>query len=211
MARLVLFNKPWGVLSQFRDESGHPGLSGYIPIPGVYPAGRLDRDSEGLLLLTDDGSLQAKISHPRHKLGKVYLAQVEGQIDAQALTQLRSGVSLKDGPTLPAKARACEPPQLWPRVPPIRQRADTPTSWVELGIREGRNRQIRRMLAHVGYPVLRLVRTRVGDWKLDQLEPGAYRELTIHLPQNPRPAQTKPNTHRHPPRHQRSRHPSRKN
>lgn len=184
MPRLILFNKPFDVLSQFTDsgsaDSPRPTLSNYIDIPRVYPAGRLDRDSEGLLLLTDDGKLQARISDPRHKLAKTYLAQVEGLPDAAALQALRSGVTLKDGPTRPAKVRALPAPDwLWPRDPPVRFRKTVPDSWIELTITEGRNRQVRRMTAHVGHPTLRLIRIRVGDWGLEWLAPGAWREITL--------------------------------
>lgn len=184
MPRLILFNKPFDVLSQFTDsgsaDSPRRTLSDYIDIPRVYPAGRLDRDSEGLLLLTDDGKLQARISDPRHKLAKTYLAQVEGVPDEAALQALRGGVTLKDGPTRPAKARALPAPDwLWPRDPPVRFRKTVPDSWIELTITEGRNRQVRRMTAHVGHPTLRLIRIRVGDWGLEGLAPGAWREIRL--------------------------------
>ncbi len=178
MPRLILFNKPWGVLSQFTDEgSGHPTLATFIDLPGVYPAGRLDRDSEGLLLLTDDGRLQARIADPRYKLPKTYWAQVEGEPDAAALNALRAGVRLKDGLTLPAEVERIDPPALWPRDPPVRFRKTVADCWVSLTIREGRNRQVRRMTAAVGHPTLRLVRWRVGDWSLEGLEPGTWRAL----------------------------------
>ena len=177
MSRLVLFNKPFGVLSQFTPEGGHPALAEYIDIPGVYPAGRLDRDSEGLLLLTDDGALQHRISHPKRKMSKTYLAQVEGEIDDVALDNLRRGVRLKDGRTRPARVRTIDEPGLWPRQPPIRYRASIPTRWIELTISEGRNRQVRRMTAAVGYPTLRLVRIAIGPWELGALEPGESRIL----------------------------------
>lgn len=184
MPRLIAFNKPFGVLSQFTDKnlagSPRPTLSGYIPEKGVYPAGRLDRDSEGLLLLTDDGRLQARISDPRHKLPKTYLAQVEGIPEAAALNALRSGVMLKDGPTRPAEARIVAPPAwLWPRTPPIRVRQSVPDTWIELTITEGRNRQVRRMTAATGHPTLRLIRTRIADWSLDGLAPGEWRALIV--------------------------------
>ncbi len=177
MARLILFNKPHGVLSQFSDEgSGRPTLSDYIDVPGIYPAGRLDRDSEGLLMLTDDGKLQARIADPRYKKSKTYLVQVEGVPDDAAIAALQSGITLKDGPTLPAQARRIAPPDLWPRVPPIRYRKSVPDSWIELTITEGRNRQVRRMTAHVGHPTLRLVRWRISDWSVDGLALGTWRE-----------------------------------
>lgn len=177
MARLILFNKPWGVLSQFTDEgTGHPTLADFLDIPGIYPAGRLDRDSEGLLLLTDDGRLQARIADPKFKLPKTYLAQVEGEVSDEALTSLRRGVKLKDGMTSPAEAERIADPQLWPRDPPIRVRKAIPDSWLSLTIREGRNRQVRRMTAAVGFPTLRLVRSRIGDWSVEELAPGEWRE-----------------------------------
>lgn len=184
MTKVLLFNKPFGVLSQFTDRAGETGgrptLGDFIDVPGVYPAGRLDRDSEGLLVLTDDGRLQARIADPRHKRAKTYLAQVEGVPDDAALEALRRGVRLKDGPTRPAKIRAvAEPGWLWPRDPPIRIRKSVPDSWIELTITEGRNRQVRRMTAAVGHPTLRLVRVAVGSWRLDGLAPGAWREADI--------------------------------
>jgi 23S rRNA pseudouridine2457 synthase len=175
---VVLFNKPYGVLPQFTDELGRPTLAAYLPQPEIRPAGRLDMDSEGLLLLTDDGPLQHRISHPRHKLPKTYWVQVEGVPDENSLVQLRRGVMLKDGCTMPAKARLMVEPELWPRDPPIRYRAAIPTAWVELVISEGRNRQVRRMTAAVGHPTLRLVRWAIGPWTLDGLAPGQWRELT---------------------------------
>lgn len=180
---LVAFNKPYGVLSQFRSVGGSPTLADYIPIPHIYPAGRLDRDSEGLLLLTDDGRLQATLADPKHKVGKTYWAQVEGQPSDSALERLRAGVVLKDGPTRPASARRIEEPAIWPRVPPIRYRAKIPTAWIELTIREGRNRQVRRMTAAVGLPTLRLVRVAVGPWSLQGLSlltPGAWTVVPPH-------------------------------
>jgi 23S rRNA pseudouridine2457 synthase len=180
MARLILFNKPFGVLSQFTDggTAGSPRatLSDHIDLPGVYPAGRLDRDSEGLLLLTDDGRLQARIAQPRFKTEKTYLVQVEGLPDTLALDNLREGVTLKDGSTRPARVRRVDPPALWPRNPAVRFRKSVPDCWLEIIISEGRNRQVRRMTAHVGHPTLRLMRWRVGDWSLDGLAPGTWRE-----------------------------------
>lgn len=179
MARLILLNKPYGVLSQFTDAkspSPRPTLSALGLPPGVYPAGRLDRDSEGLLLLTDDGMLQARIAFPRHKMEKTYWAQVEGDPSEADLDPLRRGVQLADGPTRPAKVRRFEPPSLWPRDPPIRVRQTVPDAWIELRITEGRNRQVRRMTAAVGLPTLRLVRWRIGDWSVDGLAPGEWRD-----------------------------------
>ncbi|WP_022683868.1 pseudouridine synthase [Sphingobium bisphenolivorans] len=176
---LILFNKPYGVLCQFSDERTgppRPTLAAYIDRPDVYPAGRLDLDSEGLLLLTDDGRLQARIADPRFKTPKTYLAQVEGEPDEAALSALRRGVTLKDGPTLPAQAERIDDPALWPRDPPVRFRKSVPDCWLRLTIREGRNRQVRRMTAAVGHPTLRLVRWRIGDWTLDGIEPGQWRE-----------------------------------
>ncbi len=178
MARLILLNKPYDVLCQFTDAEGRPTLADFVRDKGVYPAGRLDRDSEGLVVLTDDGRLQARISDPRHKLEKVYLAQVEGAITETALAALRRGVELKDGPTLPAGARMVDTPVwLWPRTPPVRERKTVPDGWIELTLREGRNRQVRRMCAAIGLPCLRLIRWRVGDWTLEGLAPGAVRRL----------------------------------
>jgi 23S rRNA pseudouridine2457 synthase len=176
---LILFNKPWGVLSQFTPEPGtaHGTLADFIAIPNVYPAGRLDRDSEGLLLLTDDGALQARIADPRHKLAKTYLVQVEGDVAEVGLASLRRGVQLKDGVTLSAQATRIPPPPLWPRDPPVRFRRSVPDAWLSLTIREGRNRQVRRMTAAVGHPTLRLVRWAVGEWTLEGLAPGEWREV----------------------------------
>jgi 23S rRNA pseudouridine2457 synthase len=175
---LILFNKPFGVLSQFTDEgSGRPTLRDYIDRPGVYPAGRLDFDSEGLLLLTDDGRLQARIADPKYKLPKTYLAQVEGEVLDVDLDPLRHGVSLKDGITRPAEVERIDPPELWLRDPPIRVRKSIPDCWLRLTITEGRNRQVRRMTAAIGYPTLRLVRWRIGDWTLDGVPPGEWREV----------------------------------
>lgn len=179
MSRLLLFNKPFGVLCQFRPGDGEPTLADYIDLPDVYPAGRLDKDSEGLLLLTDDGALQHRIAHPRHKLWKTYWAQVEGTAEEDALAALREGVTLKDGTTRPARVRSIPAPDLWSRDPPIRCRASIPTDWLEIAIREGRNRQVRRMTAAVGLPTLRLVRVAVGDWKLRGLQPGEWTLLRV--------------------------------
>lgn len=180
MSRLLLFNKPYGVICQFSRDGKHPTLADYIALPDFYPAGRLDTDSEGLLLLTDDGALQHRITDPKHKLAKTYWVQVEGVPDAIALSHLRRGVALPDFTTLPAEARHIdEPPHLWLRNPPIRERKAIPTSWIELTIREGKNRQVRRMTAAVGLPTLRLIRYRIGEWTLDGLAPGAWREEAV--------------------------------
>jgi 23S rRNA pseudouridine2457 synthase len=180
MSRVILFNKPYGVLSQFTDAkspSPRPTLSAYVDVPGVYPAGRLDEDSEGLLILTDDGALQARISNPRHKTSKTYWAQVEGSPSEAQLAELRAGVMLNDGPTLPARAALMDAPaDLWPRDPPVRFRKTVPDAWIELTITEGRNRQVRRMTAAVGLPTLRLIRWRIGDWTLDRLRPGEWKD-----------------------------------
>jgi 23S rRNA pseudouridine2457 synthase len=180
MSQLLLFNKPYGVLSQFsRTDTATPVLADYIDLPGIYPAGRLDKDSEGLLLLTDDGKVQHCISHPRHKLLKTYWAQVEGIPTQTAIDQLRAGVELKDGLTAPAKVRSIPEPAIWPRTPPVRYRAAIPTSWLELKISEGRNRQVRRMTAAVSFPTLRLIRYAVGTWTLNDLAPGQWRLIEI--------------------------------
>lgn len=183
MTRIILFNKPFDVLSQFTDTGTQTGqgtqrrtLSDFITVPGVYAAGRLDRDSEGLLVLTDNGALQARITNPRFHAPKTYLAQVEGTPTQAQLDQLRRGVSLKDGVTRPAKVAQIAPPNLWPRTPPIRFRKTVPDTWLRLTITEGRNRQVRRMTAHVGLPCLRLVRWSVGDWSLDGIAPGTWRD-----------------------------------
>ncbi len=180
MSRLILFNKPYGVLSQFTDEGRFRGLASYIPVPGVYAAGRLDGDSEGLLILTDDGALQHRLTDPHHKEAKVYWTQVEGRPDEAALTALRRGVDLGDGVTRPAEAEVMEEPAgLWPRNPPIRERRHIPTSWLRLTLTEGRNRQVRRMTARVGLPTLRLIRYAIGPWTLQGLAPGEWKEIHV--------------------------------
>jgi 23S rRNA pseudouridine2457 synthase len=174
--RVLLFNKPYGVLSQFTDDDGRPTLGAFIPVKKVYAAGRLDRDSEGLVVLTDDGRMQKEIADPEHKMGKTYWVQVEGTAEEDTLAALREGIALADGPTKPARARVIEEPTLWPRTPPVRVRLTVPTSWIELTIFEGRNRQVRRMTAAVGLPTLRLIRTAVGPWSLGLLQPGEWRD-----------------------------------
>jgi len=176
---LIRLNKPFGVLCQFSDADERRTLADLVPVKSVYPAGRLDRDSEGLVLLTDQGKLQHRISDPRHKLPKTYWVQVEGEPDAAAIIALCRGVELKDGKTAPAQARLIDEPPLWPRTPPIRHRANIPTRWIELTLREGRNRQVRRMTAAVGHPTLRLVRCRIGPWSLEGLAPGQWQETKI--------------------------------
>lgn len=182
MTLVILFNKPYGVLSQFTDrgnaDSPRATLSDYIDVPGVYPAGRLDRDSEGLMILTDNGKLQAQIADPKYKKPKTYLVQVEGVPDTAALKALRDGVELKDGMTRPASVTAMPTPTVWERDPPIRARKTVPDSWIALSIREGKNRQVRRMTAAVGFPTLRLIRIQVGEWNLEGLQPGEWREAT---------------------------------
>jgi 23S rRNA pseudouridine2457 synthase len=183
MSRLILFNKPYGVLCQFTDGStgsARPTLSDFIHVPGVYPAGRLDMDSEGLLLLTDDGRLQARIADPKFKMPKTYLVQVEGDVAEAALASLRQGVRLKDGLTRPAQAERIAAPALWPRDPPVRFRKTVPDCWLRLTIGEGRNRQVRRMTAAVGHPTLRLVRWSIGDWTIEDVPPGEWREAFTH-------------------------------
>ncbi|MDI9245693.1 pseudouridine synthase [Marinobacter sp. CHS3-4] len=198
MANLVLFNKPFHVLSQFTDERPQNGedkratLADWISLPSVYPAGRLDYDSEGLLLLTDSGPLQNKIASPGQKMPKTYWVQVEGDIDDTALERLRCGVELKDGLTRPAKVERLPQPDVWPRTPPVRHRETVPTSWIRLTITEGRNRQVRRMTAAVGFPTLRLIRYAIGEWNLEQLKPGDYRTLTVHAPDTKKPPSRKP-------------------
>ena len=178
VSRSLLFNKPFRVLSQFSPQPGKQTLADYIDVRGVYAAGRLDYDSEGLMLLTDDGALQARIANPRYRKAKTYLVQIEGIIDAEALRQLTRGVVLKDGPTRPARVTVIDEPEwLWPRDPPIRERRNIPTQWLRVEISEGRNRQVRRMTAAVGHPCLRLIRIGIGDWSIEGLAPGEYRLL----------------------------------
>jgi 23S rRNA pseudouridine2457 synthase len=204
MADLILFNKPFQVLSQFTDERRSPDkpvratLADWISVPDVYPAGRLDYDSEGLLLLTSDGHLQNRIASPHLKMPKTYWVQVEGSITRAALEQLQQGVKLKDGMTTPARANAMEPPVVWERTPPIRRRESIPTSWLELTITEGRNRQVRRMTAAVGFPTLRLIRYRIGNWTLNGLAPGQYRTDKVPTPATStrKKAKRKPTGHR---------------
>jgi len=196
MAELIIFNKPFQVLSQFTDERAdrrRATLAEWINQPGFYPAGRLDYESEGLLLLTNEGALQHRIASPRNKMPKTYWVQVEGDIPDDAIEQLSQGVDLKDGVTSPAKAQRISEPDVWPRTPPVRHRESVPTSWLELTITEGRNRQVRRMTAAVGYPTLRLIRCRIGDWTIAGLQPGEYRRETVHLPQ-PATGRGKPGT-----------------
>jgi len=197
---VILFNKPWGVLSQFSDREGRRTLADFVQAPGFRPAGRLDYDSEGLLVLCDDGALQARITSPRFKLPKTYLVQVEGEISDAALVQLRRGVVLNDGPTRPAGAEHIAAPPLWERDPPVRFRASIPTSWLSLTLTEGRNRQVRRMTAAVGFPTLRLVRWRIGPWSLAGLASGAWRREPVSLP-----AEAKKTTERPAPRRPRRR------
>jgi len=200
MSRLLLFNKPYGVLSQFGEMDDQRVLSEFIKIKGVYPAGRLDKDSEGLLLLTDDGKLQHNIANPLHKQFKTYWVQLEGCIDTKALQMLRAGIQLKDGQTRPAEAKLMNQPDIWSRQPPIRHRANIPTSWIELKIREGKNRQVRRMTAAVGFPTLRLIRYAISDWTLESLSPGQSRMIEVNRSQiydEPPPRSTTPDRSRH--------------
>jgi 23S rRNA pseudouridine2457 synthase len=180
MSRIILFNKPFNVLCQFSDKENRDTLANYIEHKNVYPAGRLDYDSEGLLILTDDGQLQYQISHPKKKLPKVYQVQVEGEVSHQDLSPFADGIKLNDGLCKPAKARLIAPPDIWPRNPPIRQRQSIPTSWLEITLTEGRNRQIRRMTAAIGYPTLRLIRVSIGNWELGKLPPGQSVEQKVH-------------------------------
>lgn len=207
MSRILLFNKPFRVLTQFTDSEGRSTLADFIKVPGVYAAGRLDFDSEGLLILTDDGRLQQQLANPAFKLPKTYCVQVDGEISEAALNRLRQGVQLKDGPTRPARARRINPPRwLWPRNPPVRFRKEQPTSWIELIITEGRNRQVRRMTAEVGFPTLRLIRWSIGNWTLESLAPGQWREEQVNLPAPPaRPAAARRNSRRPSAKHPRSR------
>ncbi len=175
MATVVLLNKPFGVLSQFTSDKGFETLANYVDVPHVYAAGRLDKDSEGLLVLTDDGALQNRIASPKHKMAKTYWVQVEGVPTDEALERLRQGVRLKDGMSKPAEASRLEEPAVWSRTPPIRERKSIPTSWISLSIKEGRNRQVRRMTAKVGFPTLRLIRYAIGEWTIEGIESGAYR------------------------------------
>lgn len=175
---MLLLNKPFGVLCQFTDAGGRPTLADYVDVPGVYPAGRLDRDSEGLVVLTDDGALQHRITDPRAKLEKRYWVQVEGSPAPADLARLTGGIHLRDGPARATAARLVTAPELWPRDPPVRFRRHIPTTWIEVGLTEGRNRQVRRMTAAIGFPTLRLVRHRVGPWRLEGLAPGQWHRLT---------------------------------
>lgn len=189
MSEIILFNKPFQVLTQFTDNEGRKNLSDFIKRKGVYAAGRLDYDSEGLLILTDDGQLQHTLADPKFKLEKTYWAQVEGEIDDDALKQLRQGIELKDGVTRPASAKKISQPAIWPRTPPIRERLNKPTSWIELKITEGKNRQVRRMTAAVGFPTLRLIRAAIGTWTLENLQPGEHRIEEVHIPVSARRTQ----------------------
>lgn len=198
MADLYLFNKPFNVLSQFTDSVGRSTLADYIDIKNIYPAGRLDYDSEGLLILTSEGSLQARIADPKFKLSKTYWVQVEGIIDKNAISHLTSGVRLKDGITRPAKARIITEPEIWPRTPPIRFRKDDRTSWLELTIKEGKNRQVRRMTAELGFPTLRLIRYSIGPWTVDNIEQGSFQKVKVNLPEKkttPQRGEFKKNKH----------------
>ena len=192
MSRLIVLNKPYSVLCQFTDQAGRSTLKDYVAVPNVYAAGRLDTDSEGLLLLTDDGAIQHRIADPRHKLAKTYLVQVEGEPDEAALASLRAGLDLGDFHSLPCEARTvAEPDWLWPRDPPVRYRKSVPTSWLEIVLREGKNRQVRRMTARIGHPTLRLIRVAIGPWRLEGLLPGQWREVSAdalpagNSPRNP--------------------------
>ena len=192
MAKLLLFNKPFHVLSQFTDSEARKTLSEFIQIKGIYPAGRLDYDSEGLLLLTDHGQLQAQISNPKYKLNKTYWAQVEGIATQAHCLELINGVDLKDGPASAVACRLMQPPNLWPRIPPIRERKKVSDSWLELTINEGRNRQVRRMTAAVGLPTLRLIRAAIGDWKVTDILPGEYQIESVDMPEAKKPRAKRP-------------------
>ncbi|RUR33496.1 pseudouridine synthase [Vreelandella andesensis] len=196
MSTLYLLHKPYRMLSQFTDKQGRATLADVIDVPGVYAAGRLDYDSEGLLLLSDDGSLIHRIAHPRHKQPKTYWVQLEGYIDDEAISALKNGIILKDGPTKPAKARRIEPPTIAQQDPRIDPKRHPTTSWLELTINEGRNRQVRRMTAHVGFPTLRLVRAAIGPWQLGNLAPGKWRKEILHAPR-PTKATKRSSTPRH--------------